>query len=141
MKIYNKIIPLIATVLCICSCGTISNSDPFAVSTKLEMRMSDLVYLGESEISCEYDTYLGFIRQLNKVNKEAYMPGNKVKLTIPQSGFKFQDKGMQLAAAKLMKEYPQARYFQIVMETKETDRMFLGSTTKRTAKVRAYKFK
>lgn len=140
MKIY-KIIPLLVAVVCLCSCGTSSKSEPFGVSTKLEMQMSDLVFLGESEISCEYDTYLGFIHQLNKVNGELYEPGNKVKLTIPQSGLKFQSKGMKLASAKLMADYPEARYFQIVMETKETDVMFLGSSTKRVAKVRAYKFK
>jgi len=103
--------------------------------------MNDLVFLGESEITCEYDTYLGFIRHLNKVNGETYQPSHKVKMTIPQRGLHFSSKGIKLASSKLMQEYPEARYFQIVMETKDTDVMFLGSTTKRTVKVRCYKFK
>lgn len=136
-----RIIPIFAILLCMSACGSLSKSDPFSVSTKLEMNMNDLVFLGESEISCEYDTYLGVIRHLNKVNGEVYQPGNKVKMSIPQRGLNFKSKGMQLASSKLMKQYPEARYFQIVMETKDTDVMFLGSTTKRVAKVRAYKFK
>ena len=48
---------------------------------------------------------------------------------------------MKLASAKLLQDYPTSTYFQIVMETKKTDVLFLGSTTVRTAKVRAYKFK
>jgi hypothetical protein len=48
---------------------------------------------------------------------------------------------MKLAAAKILQEYPEATYFIKVMDTKDTDVMFLGSTTKRTAKIRAYKFK
>ena len=105
------------------------------------MDMDDLVFLGESEISCEYDTYLGFIRQLNKVNGEQYVPGSKVKLNINRQGLNLKGKGMKIAAAKLLKDYPEGRYFQIVLETSETDVMLLGSTTKRTAKIRVYKFK
>ena len=140
MKLY-KIIPILMLVACLSSCGTTSKSDPFAVGTKLEMNMKDLVFLGESEISCEYDTYLGFIRTLQKVNGEDYIPGDKVKMRLPQGGLKLSCKGMDLAAAKLLQDYPEARYFQVVMETKQTDVLFLGSTTKRVAKVRAYKFK
>lgn len=126
---------------CLASCGTTSKSNSFAVGTKLEMNMHDLVFLGESEISCEYDTYLGFIRSLRKVNGEDYIPGDKVKLNLSQNGLNLSGKGMEMAAAKLLQDYPEARYFQVVMKTKQTDVLFLGSTTKRVAKVRAYKFK
>lgn len=136
-----KIIPLFAILLSLTGCGTLTKSEPFSVSTKLEMNMNDLIFLGESEISCEYDTYLGFIRHINKVNGETYQPGDKTKLNIHQRDLHFNSKGMKLASSKLLKDYPQARFFQIVLETKDTDVMFLGSTTKRVAKVRCYKFK
>ena len=103
--------------------------------------MSDLQYLGESQISCEYNTYLGFIRSISKVNGQDYVPGNDVRLSVKKGLLKFRTKGMNLAAQKLLEDYPEATYFQIVMDTKETDVMFLGSTTLRKAKVRAYKFK
>ncbi len=140
MKLY-KILPLFILVACLTSCGMLTKNKPFSVGTKLEMNMHDLEFLGESEISCEYDTYLGFIRSLQKVNGEVYQPGDKVKLNIPQSGLNLSCKGMQIAAAKLLTQYPDGRYFQIVMETTETDVLFLGSTTKRSAKIRVYKFK
>lgn len=142
MKIL-KVLSLMALVLGFASCGTLQKSSPYSVnSTRLELNMSDFEFLGESEISCEYDTYLGFIHRLNTVNGEMYNPGEKVKLNIPSNNMKLlSNKGMQLAASKLLKQYPEARYFQIVLEEKNTDVLFLGSTTTRKAKVRVYKFK
>ena len=139
-KLLNTIVAL-AAVLCLASCGTTQKSDPFSVRPSLEMRMSDLVFLGESEISCEYDTYIGFIRHITKINGEAYVPGDKVKLSVPGRGLGISGKGMKMAAAKMLEQYPDARFFQVVLETKTTDRAFLGSSTKRVAKVRVYKFK
>lgn len=138
---YCNILVLFIALLAFSSCGTLTKNDTFSAKTELRMDMDDLVFLGESEISCEYDTYLGFIRQLNKVNGEQYVPGSKVKLNINRQGLNLKGKGMKIAAAKLLKDYPEGRYFQIVLETSETDVMLLGSTTKRTAKIRVYKFK
>ncbi len=137
---FIKYIPILILVATFTSCGTLTKSKGYKVETSLQLHMDDLEYLGESEISCEYDTYLGFIRTLQKVNGETYVPGNTASLNIP-SGVLFSNKGMRKAAAKLLTEFPTATYFQMVMETKSTDRMFLGSTTKRVAKIRAYKFK
>lgn len=103
--------------------------------------MSDLQFLGETQISCEYNTYFGLIKSISKVNGEEYVPGNDVKLSINSSILNLKGKGMKLASTKLLKEFPDATYFQVVMDTKQTDVLFLGSTTVRTAKVRAYKFK
>lgn len=138
MKLKN-ILPVIVAVFALVSCGTLQKSEPFAVKTNLEMKMSDMVFLGESEISCQYDTYLGFIRHYNYINGEVYQPGQKSKLNIPHSGIS--NKGMELAAAKMLAKYPEARFFQVVMETKNTDVLFLGGTTTRTAKLRAYSFR
>ncbi len=136
-----KYIPIFILVAAFTSCGTLSKSKPYNVETALLMCMDDLEFLGEGEISCEYDTYLGFIRSIQKVNGEPYVPGDKVKLNLPTHGINLSNKGMELAAAKLLKDFPDARYFQIVLETKSTDVLFLGSSTKHVAKVRAYKFK
>ena len=123
------------------SCGTHTKSTPYTTASALEIHMSDLQYLGESQISCEYNTYLGFIRSISKINGQDYVPGNDVQLSVEGGLLKFNSKGMNLAAQKLLEDYPEATYFQIVMDTKQTDVMFLGSTTLRKAKVRAYKFK
>jgi hypothetical protein len=102
------------------------------------MGMDDLNYLGESEISVEYDTYLGFITKIRKVNGEYYNPSNTRKLNIPTQGLSLSGVGMDLAAYKVLEDYPQATYFQVVFERTETERLFLGSVKKTTAKVRAY---
>jgi len=141
MKI-TKVLTLIALVLCLVSCGTIDKSNPYKVaSTRMELNMDDFVFLGEKEISCEYDTYLGLIHHLNTVNGETFNPGQRVSLKVPTNNpGLFKCKGMKYAAAKLLKQYPDAHYFQVVMSRKNTDILFLGSTTKMTAKVRVYKF-
>lgn len=140
MKQLKTLILLVSIVLGVSSCGTVSTSTPFAVSPKMEITMQDLTFLGESEISCDYDTYLGFIRSINTVNGEMYNPGNKTSFSLPISGLKFPNKALNLAAAKILKDYPEAEYVQVVMEKKSTDVLFLGSSTQRTAKVRVYKF-
>lgn len=140
MKLYKVLLTAVA-VVCLTACGTTRKSVPYSVGTRLELSMQDLQFLGESVISCEYDTYLGFIKHLRKVNGEDYVPGNDVKLNLPASAVSLYSKGMRIAAAKLLEKYPEAEYFQVVLDTKETDVLFLGSSTIRTAKVRVYKFK
>jgi len=137
-----KFLPVLVAVFLLSSCGTKTSSVPYKTTSALEIHMNDLQFLGESQISCEYNTYFGIIKSINKVNGQDYVPGNDVTLSIPgHNMLNFKGKGMKLASAKLLKDYPNATYFQIVLETKKTDVMFLGSTTVRTAKVRAYKFK
>ena len=131
----------VVVALSLASCGTTRKSSPYSVASKLEITMNDLEYLGESEISCEYDTYLGIFRHIVSVNGHEYVPGNDVKLILPAGMLNFNNKAMNLAAAKVVADYPQATYFQMVMQTKTTDVAFLGSSTRRTAKIRAYKFK
>jgi hypothetical protein len=140
MKVYKVIIMAVAAFF-FTACGTTKSSSPYTVGTRLELSMNDLQFLGESEISCEYDTYFGIIRHLTKVNGEAYVPGNTTQLNLPASLLNFNNKGMRVAAAKLLQQYPEGTYFQVVMDTKNTDVSFLGSSTKRTVKVRVYKFK
>ena len=143
MKFFKSISIIAVVMALLSSCGTHTASTPYQTPSTLEIHMSDLQYLGESQISCEYNTYLGFIRSISKINGKEYIPGNDVKLDIPtgNSLLKFSNKGLNLASAKVLEDYPNATYFQIVLETKKTDVLFLGSTTVRTAKVRAYKFK
>lgn len=141
MKI-SKVLALLALVMCFASCGTLDKSRPYEVAaTRMELNMDDFVFLGEKEISCEYDTYLGFIHRLNTVNGEMFNPGEKVSLQIQCNDPSIlKCKGLKYAAAKLLKEYPDAHYFQVVRSEKNTDVLFLGSATKATARVRVYKF-
>ena len=134
-----------ALVLSFASCGVTKESNIYPVN-RADLRLKNMdrfELLGESEISCEYDTYLGIIRQLNTVNGKAYVPGSdKVKVKVPTNkpGL-FRKKGMEIAVAELIKKYPQARLFQVVSEEKNTDVMFLGSSTVHKAKIQIYKYK
>ena len=141
MKWY-KVLGGLLCVLCMASCGTVKRSTPFQFGdTHLEMTMDDLNYLGESEISVEYDTYLGFITKIQKVNGEPYDPFYTRRLSIPTQSFSLTEGGLDLAAYKVLEDYPQATFFQVVFKSTEKERLFLGSVKKTTAKVRAYSLK
>ncbi len=136
-----KYIASVAVLLTATSCGTVSKSRSYSFDeVRLEMGMQDLQYLGEQEISVEYTQYLGFIKTFQKVNGKTYDPVNKKELTMPRS-CNFRNRNLDKAAYKLVEKFPEAVYFQIVFETKNVDKLFLGSVHKETAKVKAYKLK
>ena len=141
---WTKLFGGLLCVLCMASCGTVQRNTPFSIRDtrlRLEMTMDDLNYLGDSEISVEYDTYLGVFSKLQKVNGEAYNPLQTRRLNIPTQNMSLKGKGLDLAAAKLLEDYPEATYFQVIFKSTETERLFLGSVKKTTAKVRAYSLK
>ena len=136
---WNNVLAGLICLFCFASCGTVQVNKPFAVGDiRLEMSMDDLTFLGESEISVEYDTYFGVITKIQKVNEVLFDPLNTKRLNIPMQGLSLSSKGMDLAAYKVLMDYPQATYFQVVFERTETEKLFLGSVNKTTAKVRAY---
>lgn len=141
MNIVKLLPAVVGLMLCLTSCGTVRTSKAYDMPVRMELQMDDLVFLGVSEISYQYDTYFGCIRTINMVNGKIYNPGNDTELSLPMGHLPVRDKGMSLAAAKCLADYPEAEYFQVVMDTKQTDRLILGSSTTRTVKVRCYKFK
>lgn len=139
MKI-TKIIAICAVLLLATSCGSISKYRSYSFSdVRLEMGMNDLQYLGEQEISVEYTNYLGIYNSIETINGVTYDPTNKQELTIPHSGFRNQI--LKKASYKLVEKFPEADYFQIVFENRHKDKLFLGSTNKVRARVKAYKLK
>lgn len=129
-------IALIAT-----SCGTVSKNTSFSFNdVRLEMGMEDLEYLGEAEISVDYTTYIGMFCSIQKINGETYDPTNKKLLNIPGQNL-FKSEKLNLAAYKLVELFPEAVYFQVVFETRDVNKLFLGSTKRDYAKVRAYNIK
>lgn len=141
---WTRLFGALLCVLCMASCGTVERSNPFSVLNtrlRLDMTMDDLNYLGTSEISVEYDTYLGFITKIQKVNGEPYDPFHTRRLSIPTQSMSLKGKGLDLAASKLLEDYPDATYFQVIFKRTEKERLFLGSVKKTTAKVRAYSLK
>lgn len=138
---FVKFIAMVAVLLTVTSCGSLTKSRSYSFNdVRLEMGMSDLQYLGEEEISVEYTSYLWCIKSFEKVNGEIYNPSNRKELTMPRS-CNFRNRNLDKAAYKLVEKFPEAVYFQIVFETKNADRLFLGSVNKETARVRAYKLR
>ena len=130
--------------MCMASCGTVQTNRPFSIRDtrlRLEMTMDDLQYLGESEISVEYNTYLGFINKIQRINGEEYNPMHTRKLNIPTQGLSLTGVGMKQAAYKVLEDHPEATYFQVIFKRTDKEQLFLGSVKKATAKVRAYSLK
>lgn len=127
-------------MLCLTSCGTYTKVRSYKLDADLRRSLPNMQFIGETEVTCEYDTYLGFIKHLVKVNGKEYVPGNYVKLNC--KGLKgLNCKGLKTAAYDLLKKYPNAEYFQLVSLKKTSDKLFLGTTVKKTAKIRVYKYR
>lgn len=138
-----KLITICTITIIVTSCGSISKTQSYSFdSVRLEMNMNDLTYLGESDISVEYSSYLwGAFNTIQKVNGEVYNPVHEKKLYIPNGKSLFRDDKLDIAAYKLIELFPEAVYFQVVLETSDKEKLFLGNVSKKTAKVKAYKLK
>lgn len=142
MKFSKYLLGLGLTVLC-CSCSVTKNRTYAPATSQLNIQMDDLRYLGETEISVDYRTYLGFIRVIDKLNGEDY-DGAEIRLTDLKNGGSLTDGlygRLDRAAFKVLETYPEADYFVVVNQSKHKTRLFMGAEVTETAKVRAYAFK
>lgn len=138
-----KLLVICTIALFATSCGSISKSSSYSFdSVRLEMNMDDLTYLGEADISVEYTSYLwGLFSDIESVNGNLYDSAHQKKLYIPNGNALFRDEKLSHAAYKLIEQFPAAVYYQVVFETSAEEKLFLGKLCKKTAKVKAYKFK
>lgn len=136
-----KYLFFIVTVLLFVSCGSVQKSRTFRPdATRLNLSMSDLVYLGETEISVKYNVYFGFIYVIDEVNGEDYSSMD-VKKTSLGNIANMLSGPIHKSAYKVLEDYPEATYFQPVFNQSKIERLFLGREIYETAKIRAYKFK
>ena len=112
----------------------------------VELKLDDIQYLGETEISYEYSKYLFIGTRVISINGE--LPDNSEKhyVNLPTSGlvqsfFTFFEPNMKRALYKAYLEYPNANSFEITTNNVETHRMFLGRKIRKSATVKAYKYK
>jgi hypothetical protein len=134
------------------SCTTVSkttrNSTFAPDRVELRINMQDLQLLGSVEISVAYDTYLfGSITTLRAVNGEPYQPyvlKNETRIDGVNGGILSNlhlGRMMDRATYKVVEEYPDADYFQVVYTKQEVKPLFLGNEIKQTALIKAYSFK
>ena len=139
MKAIRYTLIALALVLVSASCSITRHSAFAPGLTQLTLQLSDLDYIGESEISVEYRTYLGLITVTDTINGEAYT-GEQIQKFPLRSNQILMPK-LSRAAYKLCQEFPQADYFIITSQTTERQQLFLGSQVAAKAKVKAYRFK
>lgn len=137
-----KAILFVAILAVMTACGTSTQMGTYhAGSTQLNLMMSDLQYLGETEVEVTYDTYLRVIQKLRTVNGQAYDATHRTTADVTPGGIAGLMGKLQYATPAVLCKYPDACYFQVVRHTKTVDHLFLGSEVKETAVVRAYKIK
>ncbi len=142
MKICKYILWTVLVALC-SACSVTRNKAYTPTTTQLNIQMDDLEYLGESEISVDYRTYLGFISKIDRINGVPYT-GEEIRRAQINGGY-LSAPGLYSklgrATAKVLDEYPQANYFVVVRQTQNKTRLFLGADVSVRATVKAYSFK
>ncbi len=137
-----KILVLAAMAVIAASCSITSKSSFAPDYTQLSIGMEDLEFLGDAEVSVEYDRYLGIFRKLNKINGVEYDGKQVDKVT----GFVFQgnvipDAMLGRALPKVYETYPDAEYIVFVNQSKHKEILFLGAEVEVKARVKVYKFR
>lgn len=141
MKSIKSLILIVALALAVCSCSTVRTSYYAPRQTQLNISMDNLNYLGDVELSVQYDTYLGIFKKINEINGVPY-DGKVIKsASVPYSGYSFKYHILNRAASIIMETYPDADYMIICNQTAESHILFLGSERMVKAKVKVYSFK
>ena len=140
MKLIKSVICAVIAATCLSSCSITKHSAFSPGTTQLTIQMSDLEYIGETEISVEYRKYLGIIDITDSINGEAYT-GDVIKIFPIVNSSRPLLPQLSLAAYKLAEEFPEADYFIVTSQDKQTHHLFLGSHVEASAKVKAYSFK
>lgn len=142
MKSIFKYLAIVLAAVAVSGCS-VTHNRTYApgYSVRLDVQPSDVEYLGETEISIEYQTYLGFIRVFETINGEPY---DGTRRFSHLGGTQFDKtalytRSLDRAAYKVIEKWPDATYYMIAHQTVERHRMFMSSDVKVTATVRAYK--
>ena len=134
-----KLLLCTMAVAALASCSVVRHGAYAPDRTQMNLELSDLVFLGETEISVEYDTYLGIFSRIDKINGVPY--DGKVIETARINGNTILPRKLTRATPKILKDFPDAEYFVITNQKTSRHNLFLGSERIVSAKVRVYKFK
>ncbi|MBP5396870.1 MAG: hypothetical protein J6Y34_07760 [Bacteroidales bacterium] len=108
---------------------------------RLDINFDNMQPLGETTISIETRTYLGFITVLDKVNGVEYDRRNQRTAMLKGDGLNIRLAGnLRKALVKVLDEYPGADYYVVTSAKVETNQMFLGKEQTKTMVVKAYKY-
>ena len=110
---------------------------------KVEMHMTleDFESLGEAEVSISFNRYFGFVTILNEINGKEVAKRNVNSIQTYGRSWMHIGYNLEKALYDAQIKIPEAEIFIPVSIIIEQQKMFLGSKTKKTLKVRAYKLK
>lgn len=134
-----KTIVCVAAAFTLASCSIVNQQSYAPDVTQLNLQMSDLESLGETEISVSYETYLGLFTRIDHINGALY--DGKVREYANLHTNRPISRELFRATPKVLEEFPEANYFIVTRQTVERELLFLGSETVVKATVRAYKIK
>ena len=127
------------------SCGVVNRSAYKPSTSQLNIMMSDLEYLGQTEISITYDTYLGIFSRIRKINGDDFDPGvvQRANLLGSQDAILRDRLGRKLnrASYRVFEQFPDADYFIVSRQVSRKTVLILGKEVESTATVKAYRFK
>lgn len=127
------------------SCGVVNRSAYKPSTSQLNIMMSDLEYLGQTEISITYDTYLGIFSRIRKINGADFDPGvvQRANLLGSQDAIILDRLGRKLKRASYLvfEKFPDADYFIVSRQVSRKTVLILGKEVESTATVKAYRFK
>ena len=157
----KKNILLFSIVCSFSSCAVMNNHGVKQGSlwpdrVELRMTLDDVDLLGTSEISYEFSRY-GiwpiYTDRLISMNDEPVNNGDKHFVNLLPKNYSYvvyspfgrylsvRNKKLQRALYKAYIDFPQADYFEPIVETTRFHRMFLGRKVTKSLKVNAYKIK
>jgi len=142
MKKLSIILAAITVCVAIQSCNTVKDIGAFSTGSKtMKLKMTDFQYLGNCEVSADWDKYLGLFTHINHLNGEIYIPGNDSHLLLNQNGIVVNKRILHLVSATVAEKYPNADFFIVTKQSESKNILFLGSERNMTATIKAYKFK
>lgn len=125
------------------ACSVIRSTVTSPDATTLNIHMDDLEFLGESELTVEFRTYLGVIRVIDRINGIPY-DGKEIRTMITAGGlssFGRLPSILKRSAYRLSEDFPEADYFIVVNYRKQKTNLFLGGEAVMSARVKAYRFR
>ena len=146
MKKILYILFAMCIVGCFTSCNTMRTYNEMRTTSftpdlvRMNVDLSDVQLLGQTTLTVQTRTYLGFIKHTDYVNGIRYDYRKVTKVSLHGTSDINLPSEMQKAAYKVLEEFPEADYFVPVSSKKEVERMFLGHRTTRTVVIKAYKY-
>lgn len=134
------ILGLVALIVSFSSCSGNKKVATVRNFSELGFTMADYQKLGQTTVTVESRTYLGFIHFVDKVNDEIYNAReSKVVRIEGMMEVSSMYKDINKAIYKVLEEYPDADYLKPTIVEEDFNKLFLGRYTKTTMVIKAYK--